>query len=45
MSYADLNTNATAMKWSPNGDRLGVMAKGGMMHIFDPRKQEGVMTG
>lgn len=33
------------MRWSPKGDRLAVVLKGGQVHVFDPRQQESVVQG
>jgi WD40 repeat protein len=37
MTYDGLPQIATAMKWNPKGDRLGVIIKGGNMYSYDPR--------
>jgi coronin-1B/1C/6 len=37
MIYSGLNNFCTGMRWSPNGDRLAVVVKGGQIHCFDPR--------
>jgi WD40 repeat protein len=40
--HPDLPNFATAMQWSPKGDQLGVIVKGGELRIFDPRIPESV---
>ena len=45
MSYTGMNNFATAMRWSPSGNRLAVSVKGGAMQIFDPRVQGSSING
>lgn len=45
MTYEGLINQATGMRWSPKGDLLGVMVKGGNMIVFDPRKEGEAMLG
>lgn len=35
---------ATSMQWNPKGNLLGVMIKGSVMSLFDPRNQESVLS-
>ena len=45
ITFNGLGNIATAMKWSPKGDKLGIITKGGNILHFDPRVEGSVATG
>lgn len=44
MVYDQLSNFCTAMRWSPSGDKLTVVVKGGDVHSYDPRSEGPALT-
>jgi len=45
ITFSGIDNVATAMKWSPLGNKLGVITKGGRLLQFDPRVEGSVTAG
>ena len=44
LTYNDIATTTTALEWNLNGSMLGAISKSKQLHLFDPRKEGGVLS-